>query len=123
MDVPTLSFFLRPILNVTSVWNTGETGDIHWATKHHEISKQTIYLLKEHSDSRLSKWIVQDHLDQMAVDFHQKQCAAFNKTIKTIYASRIQKVEDFIWKKIYLKNKNYKTGLVKKSKLKMFGLM
>ena len=87
MDVPTLSFFLRPILNVTSVWNTGETGDIHWATKHHEISKQTIYLLKEHSDSRLSKWIVQDHLDQMAVDFHQKQCAAFNKTIKTIYAS------------------------------------
>ena len=33
MDVPTLNLFLRPILTVTSVWNTGETGDINmsWA--------------------------------------------------------------------------------------------
>ena len=29
MDVPTLSWFLRPIFTVTSVWNPGETGDIH----------------------------------------------------------------------------------------------
>ena len=29
MDVPTLSLFLRPILTVASVWNTGETGDIN----------------------------------------------------------------------------------------------
>ena len=29
MDVHTLNTFLRPILTVTSVWNTGETGDIH----------------------------------------------------------------------------------------------
>ena len=28
MDVPTLSMFLRPILTVTSVWITGETGGI-----------------------------------------------------------------------------------------------
>ena len=31
MDVPTLSLFLRPILTVTSVWNTGETGDMNWS--------------------------------------------------------------------------------------------
>ena len=29
MDVLTLSFFLRPIPTVTSVWNTGETVDIY----------------------------------------------------------------------------------------------
>ena len=29
MDVPTFSTFLRPILTVTTVWNTGGTGDIH----------------------------------------------------------------------------------------------
>ena len=29
MDVPTLSKFLRPILTVSSVLNTGETGDIY----------------------------------------------------------------------------------------------
>ena len=29
MDVPTLSAFLRPIITVTSVFNTGETGDIN----------------------------------------------------------------------------------------------
>ena len=29
MDVPTLSAFLSSILNAASVWNTGETGDIH----------------------------------------------------------------------------------------------
>ena len=29
MDVPTLSMFLRPILTVTTVLNTGETGDIN----------------------------------------------------------------------------------------------
>ena len=28
MDVPTLYWVLRPILTVTTVWNTGETGDI-----------------------------------------------------------------------------------------------
>ena len=28
-NVPTLSMFLRPILTVTLVWNTGETGDIY----------------------------------------------------------------------------------------------
>ena len=28
MDVPTLKLVLRPILTVTSVCNTGETGDI-----------------------------------------------------------------------------------------------
>ena len=28
MDVPTLDWVLRPILTVTIVWNTGETGDI-----------------------------------------------------------------------------------------------
>ena len=33
MDVPTLSTFLRLILTVTSVWNSGETGDIHNPTK------------------------------------------------------------------------------------------
>ena len=32
MDVPTLSTFLSPILNVASVWNTGETGDINVVT-------------------------------------------------------------------------------------------
>ena len=32
MYVPTLSMFLRPILTVTAVWNTGETGDIHIQT-------------------------------------------------------------------------------------------
>ena len=30
MDIPTLSMFLRPILTVTTVWNTGETGDIYF---------------------------------------------------------------------------------------------
>ena len=47
MDVPTLSLFLRPILTVTSVWNTRETGDIHyyewcWAIKFEKklLSKQ-----------------------------------------------------------------------------------
>ena len=29
MDVPILILFLRPILTVTSVWNTGETGDMY----------------------------------------------------------------------------------------------
>ena len=29
MNVPTLKLVLRPILSVTSVWNTGETGDIY----------------------------------------------------------------------------------------------
>ena len=29
MDVPTLSTFLIPILTLTTVWNTGETGDIY----------------------------------------------------------------------------------------------
>ena len=29
MDIPTMSSFLRPILTVTSVWNTEETGDIN----------------------------------------------------------------------------------------------
>ena len=33
MDVPTLSAFLRPILTVTSVFNTGETGDINSLAK------------------------------------------------------------------------------------------
>ena len=28
LDVPTLKLILRPILTVTSVWNTGENGDI-----------------------------------------------------------------------------------------------
>ena len=27
MDVPTLNLFLRPIITLTTVWNTGETGD------------------------------------------------------------------------------------------------
>ena len=27
MDVPTLKLDLKPTLTVTSVWNTGETGD------------------------------------------------------------------------------------------------
>ena len=31
MDVPTLRTFLSPILNVASVWNTGETGDINYS--------------------------------------------------------------------------------------------
>ena len=30
MDVPTLSTFLMPILTVTSVWNTGETGNMFY---------------------------------------------------------------------------------------------
>ena len=29
MDALTLGIFLSPILTVTTVWNTGETGDIH----------------------------------------------------------------------------------------------
>ena len=29
MDALTLGMFLSPILTVTTVWNTGETGDIH----------------------------------------------------------------------------------------------
>ena len=29
MDALTLSTFLSPILTVTTVWNTGETGDIN----------------------------------------------------------------------------------------------
>ena len=29
MGVPILSTFFRPILTVTTVWNTGETGDIN----------------------------------------------------------------------------------------------
>ena len=29
MDVPTLRMFLSPILAAASIWNTGETGDIH----------------------------------------------------------------------------------------------
>ena len=29
MDVPTLSSFLRPTLTLTSIWITGETGDIY----------------------------------------------------------------------------------------------
>ena len=29
MDVPTLSTFLRPILTVTTVWNTGKTSEIY----------------------------------------------------------------------------------------------
>ena len=42
MDVPTLSTFLRPILNVTTVWNTGGTGD---SDQHKEMNT----LLKYHS--------------------------------------------------------------------------
>ena len=30
MNVSTLRMSLRPILPVTSVWNTGETGDIYF---------------------------------------------------------------------------------------------
>ena len=30
MDVIILDAFLRPILTVTTVWNTGETGDIYF---------------------------------------------------------------------------------------------
>ena len=29
MDVPTLNTFLSPMFTVTTVWNTGETGDIY----------------------------------------------------------------------------------------------
>ena len=29
MDVPIAIEFLRPILTVTTTWNTGETGDIY----------------------------------------------------------------------------------------------
>ena len=29
MDVPILIEFLKPIFTVTTVWNTGETGDIN----------------------------------------------------------------------------------------------
>ena len=29
LDVPTLNTFSRPILTVTTVWNTGETGNIY----------------------------------------------------------------------------------------------
>ena len=31
MDVTILSVFLRPILTVASVWNTGQTGDIFYS--------------------------------------------------------------------------------------------
>ena len=33
MDVPILDWVLRPILNVATVWNTGETGDRHWVPR------------------------------------------------------------------------------------------
>ena len=33
MDVPTLKLVLKPILTVTSVWNTGETSDINRSKK------------------------------------------------------------------------------------------
>ena len=33
MDVIILDAFLRPILTVTAVWNTGETGDIDMCKK------------------------------------------------------------------------------------------
>ena len=42
MDVPTLSTFLRLILIVTTVWNTGETGDINtldWKPLQQEIKE------------------------------------------------------------------------------------
>ena len=29
MDVPTLKLVLRPMLTVTTVWNTGEIGDMY----------------------------------------------------------------------------------------------
>ena len=43
LDVLTLSLFLRPILTVTSAWNTGETGDIYWFYKvFHNFHKKFI---------------------------------------------------------------------------------
>ena len=42
MDVPILRMCLRPILTVTAVWNTGETGDIYTTVQvflRFEISK------------------------------------------------------------------------------------
>ena len=42
MDVPILKLALRPILIVTSVWNTGETGDINSRLPIHYTSQLAV---------------------------------------------------------------------------------
>ena len=42
MDAPTLSTFLSPILTVTTVWNTGETGDIDAIKSYNEASSSLV---------------------------------------------------------------------------------
>ena len=41
----TLNTFLRPILTVTSVWNTGESGDIYTPTKYYNIKARIIFCI------------------------------------------------------------------------------
>ena len=44
MDVPTLGAFLRPMFTVTTVWNTGGTGDINYPWGSDLGSKKGNYL-------------------------------------------------------------------------------
>ena len=49
MDVPTLSVFLRPILTVSEVGNTRETGDIHSGHGHVSGSRKDPVVRSQYS--------------------------------------------------------------------------
>ena len=52
-----LSLFLRPILTATSVWNTGETGDMNFTFY---LLVSTILKVKTQLQILYSEWLDQD---------------------------------------------------------------
>ena len=72
MDVPTLTTFLRPILTVTTVLNTGETGDMNSSATLASPAKNNLLYIKMYLHMSLIEFFI----------FSRTKISTFLKSIK-----------------------------------------